>query len=514
MLLALPAVASASACPSFSNVSAFHGTASTSFSGSASSGTATWSLARTATGLELDLPKSASSSVATIFGAHATGGAISVDDHYTSGGESATQTASGPTESEVSTTQLVLFPGSCSYQLQVSWYIHTTVTSSFQPPPSSDRATGSAYMPIKPIPASLNLSGSATVPAYYGNCPRNPNGCYVYGASPSYFDQGFDDAKSCSGSSCTSGQPEGTATISWNLSPGTGPTSCSVGGGGTTASVAADPLAHAAQGTCQEEQNQEKKKAKTVAKYAGYFSAGAGAVTGVMAVVSAAVPGGQPNAVALAALTGGFGFLAYHFGVVASDPPDPNWRSIAKAKPIGVPRIPAGGFLGAAGVATLNGILRQMATVNGLEYAFYVSHNRESSAKAAHNSLWVKRQTAAMGRFAIHTGQALDKLIALIQQSKSTLSTPFPGITPAALKRAAKYVRAHGLPTSFLNLAHKYGLSGAVVAAIKRKLLASTGLPSYATSIYGIFSNPSLINSAQAEATALITYGQLLVAHP
>lgn len=154
-----------------------------------------------------------------------------------------------------------------------------------------------------------------------------------------------------------------------------------------------------------------------------------------------------------------------------------------------------------------------MATVNGLEHAFFVSHNRESSARAAHNSLWVTRQTDAMGRLATSAAQAINQLVTSVRSSQSTLDVGFPGLAPPRIKRSEALVRAHGLPASFVRLARKYRVPGSLLAAATRKLKSGAAPPSYATSSYGVLSYPPLISAEQSEANALLAYGQLLLTH-
>jgi hypothetical protein len=242
-----------------------------------------------------------------------------------------------------------------------------------------------------------------------------------------------------------------------------------------------------------------------------YIATGLAGFGSVVAAVSGKTGTLSETVVATVAV-GVLGFIAVHESFVASDPPDPNWRTIAKARPTVVSRVPPGSFLSSAGTEALNRILRQTATVDGLDYAIYVSNNRQSSALAAHSSYWVKRQTAAMGHFGIEAAQAITQLVTLIQQSKATLSVPFPGLTPTKVKRALNYVRAHGLPKTLLNLAKRYRIPTSLLSTIKRRVKTGAALPSYATSIYGILSNPSFINAARAEANALQAYGQLLLA--
>jgi beta-lactam-binding protein with PASTA domain len=209
---------------------AFQGTASTSFSATASGddnnlGTTTVSLSRSADALRIDLNFVGSSAVGTAFEGSATGGAVSVKDLYTDSNPDGTttgaQSASGPTLPQ-SSALLVTVPGTCDYQLSLSWGIDTTETGQWPNPPDTNPSVdGNAHTPPRPIPADLNLSGTATVPAY----DAGPNGYgkpyYEIGSDP--FAQEFETLSECHAviaSNCgPNDQPEGAATISWNLSP-------------------------------------------------------------------------------------------------------------------------------------------------------------------------------------------------------------------------------------------------------------------------------------------------------
>jgi hypothetical protein len=67
------------------------------------------------------------------------------------------------------------------------------------------------------IPPGLKLSGSATIPAYYGGGPRLGNPWYSFGGLIGGGYQWESELASLSG--VPSGQPVGTATFSWNLTP-------------------------------------------------------------------------------------------------------------------------------------------------------------------------------------------------------------------------------------------------------------------------------------------------------
>ena len=116
------------------------------------------------------------------------------------------------------------------------------------------------------------------------------------------------------------------------------------------------------------------------------------------------------------------------------DPPDRNWRSIATAQPAGPTKVKAGGVVSANQAASASAVLSQIARVNGLDQAFLVSNNRRASASKARATLWVKRQTQAMGRYAIKAADAIGKLVTLIQQAQATLSAPLPPLTTQDLE--------------------------------------------------------------------------------
>ena len=151
----------------------------------------------------------------------------SISGSETTGGEN----ASAPDDDSIplgSQSYLVLNPAGRTYQLEVSFAVHTTSTGSWPTPPDAG-AGGIVYSPKKHIPASLKLSGNVTVPAYYDGCAGKPppGGCYEFAGMPgggSSWVQEFDTLKSCgssqpSPSGCPDGEQEGTAQFSWSLTP-------------------------------------------------------------------------------------------------------------------------------------------------------------------------------------------------------------------------------------------------------------------------------------------------------
>lgn len=244
----LVAPVAANACASLAGVKAYHGEASMAFSAtasapdSASGGTQTISLNRTAEELKIDLPvKVANPTLGYVeFLGSVTGGDVSVRDTVLdSGGGSTTtgeQTYSGPTLR--GPADLTFNTRTCKYSLIVPFGVRAGSTGDFaEPDPAVD---GVAFAPPHHIPGSLQLGGAPVVEAYDG-CPAGSGS--VVGALPGppraiphapgcYDIEGgwisdFTLLSQCDGTTadnCVSGNPpEGTALFSWLLTPGAAP---------------------------------------------------------------------------------------------------------------------------------------------------------------------------------------------------------------------------------------------------------------------------------------------------
>ena len=557
VMLLMPSAAVA--CPSWSGVAAMNGTATTNFQGTASGsdnegGTLVIALSR-AGKVNVLLPKRIppTGDASTEFIGATSGGSLHVNDTSTDTFTSTAGSQSGDGPVVTSTTlgdlaSLVLDRASCTYQLHIGFSVRTS--SAGELPFGQDLGAGGfAITPVRPIPASLALVGSATVPVYYECVDFSPSpsgGCYGE-------DEGLNTAsnwggeyhllKSCGSvvaSNCNFGGQEGTASFSWNLSPTiSSAQGCSVsGGGGVTsalrlgagpeAGIAEGPIQHCscsedASGTykcvctplstCDQDKAAAKQRKKEWSKNLTLVFTGAAGVFAFAGAAYAFVPGAQVAALEMVALAGGASFAAVKSSYMAEDdPPDRNWRSIATAQPTGPTKVKAGGVVSANQAASASAVLSQIARVNGLDQAFLVSNNRRASASKARATLWVKRQTQAMGRYAIKAADAIGKLVTLIQQAQATLSAPLPPLTTQDLKQAALGVAAHGLPTSLTSLWSKYRLPASLLAKVKKRVQSRTPPTRYASSVYGVLGQPTLLADLQSEGDALRLYGQLLLA--
>jgi hypothetical protein len=215
-------------------VKAFRGSADTAFIGSVSGsdndgGTITVDLTRSGS-VDIDLssriPKTGSS--ATEFLGETAGGTLRVNDGYSdtippaAGAQIADGTSVQSSLSDLAF--LTLNPSSCTYQLRFSFVVPTTSTGDWPMPPDPG-AGGVAVSPARHIPPDLKLDGSAVVPAYYEGCAGSApaGGCYEFeGFGANSWEQEFDILKTCgsvAASSCVPSGEEGTAAVSWSMSP-------------------------------------------------------------------------------------------------------------------------------------------------------------------------------------------------------------------------------------------------------------------------------------------------------
>ncbi len=218
---AVPATASAT-CSNLSRlnkVKSYSGTVSMSYVSGALTGppppanppdTASISIDRTASNLQIsDLKGPSFSSLS-----QPTGGAVSVDDHYSDQTGSVHMTGSAPTKAGGDGNGATIdINQNCTYQVSAGFQIATTsvITGSEETDTGvADNATSAEV----PIPSNLVLKGSTTIPASGGG---------GVSASQGLFDMSGDPVWGFSIEYVTGGKSAGTAKISWDLSPAGAP---------------------------------------------------------------------------------------------------------------------------------------------------------------------------------------------------------------------------------------------------------------------------------------------------
>jgi PASTA domain len=218
---AVPATASAT-CSNLNRlnkVKSYSGTVSTSYVTGTLTGppppatmpnTATISIDRSASNLQISDLKGPSFSSSS----QPTGGSVSVNDNYTDQTGSVHMTGSGPTVAGGDGTSADISPNpNCTYQVDVGFDIPTTSVITGVEETDTGVADDATSAEV-PIPSNLVLKGSTTIPASAGG---------GVSASQGLFDMSGDPVWGASIEYVTTGKPEGTAKISWDLNPAGAP---------------------------------------------------------------------------------------------------------------------------------------------------------------------------------------------------------------------------------------------------------------------------------------------------
>ncbi len=181
----LTAPTTASACPAYAKVKAFHGFGSATFVESASGsdsigGPVSISLDHQAAGIQFPSVSPAAGGHDRVFtdkaeGVGKGGGFVYVHDSYTQNDSPGpvtlgAQTADGPTVT--GKAEIGFSPDDCNYEVSFGFGIATAPSGTWPSPPDHG-VTGIAFSPVRPIPANLKLSGSVTVNVNANPTSRN-----------------------------------------------------------------------------------------------------------------------------------------------------------------------------------------------------------------------------------------------------------------------------------------------------------------------------------------------------
>jgi PASTA domain len=228
--VAVPATAGA-ACTNWNNyvkVKSYSGTASTSYVSGTLTGppagtdpnTATVSIDRSATNLQLkDLtPPSYQADFENL--SQPTGGTVTVNDSYSDQTGSERMTGSGPTKAggDGNGAQIITDANKCTYQVSIGFLINTTTVITGVEETDTGVADG-AETPMLPIPSNLVLKGSVTIPASADGATSGNSGLFDMSGDP-VWGENLDYV--------TGGKPEGIAKITWDLEPTGASSGCTV----------------------------------------------------------------------------------------------------------------------------------------------------------------------------------------------------------------------------------------------------------------------------------------------
>jgi len=216
-----------------------------------------------------------------------------------------------------------------------------------------------------------------------------------------------------------------------------------------------------------------------------YFAAVfVGAIGGLLGLV----PGAQLPAATLIIEAGVLGVASGYYSYTADDienPPDPAWQSIAVPQPPRIPTVASGRDLTVGEAAAITAILDADASTIGFSNALAISAERASTAAAAHDTVWVARQTSAEEVFATDAANAFAQLASVSQREQPVLSAwKWSGITIAGLQAEQRRVRTDGLPALFTEVVASLGLgqTQAILGSLK-SAIASANLSQYSADL-------------------------------
>lgn len=164
----------------------------------------------------------------------------------------------------------------------------------------------------------------------------------------------------------------------------------------------------------QSKQRLRKKAGKLAAACMAFAAAGA---------LAGAVPPLAATALALAAVScaGALGFAK-----LASDPPDMNFRSIARPKAPPAPRVSAGQGVSSAAAASINSLFAVQTQELGLMRAMLTAFDRAAGAYVKKQTAWEKRQMLAAGRYASRLSLLILEEVKLRTRARAAFTTPLP----------------------------------------------------------------------------------------
>jgi hypothetical protein len=199
-----------------------------------------------------------------------------------------------------------------------------------------------------------------------------------------------------------------------------------------------------------------------------------------LAIACALVPSPDPvsKGLAVVMLLISVGHMAYGQYALskASDPPDKNYKQLAK---LGVPKLPAirpGNGVTLAEAEAANAILANVARVSANDAAFITSFERAQGAYAARDGTWDRRQSRATAKYARAEAKLLDAQPALdVALKRAVAQANVPPLTAADAKRATASVVRNGLPASFTSPAARLGITKAEIRAHEKRVAALPG---------------------------------------
>ncbi len=158
-----------------------------------------------------------------------------------------------------------------------------------------------------------------------------------------------------------------------------------------------------------------------------------------------------------------------YYAYKAKDPPDPNFKRLAKPVYPQPALLRASGGITKAEAAAANAWLANTARLAGLDRAFITSFERAQGAYRARNAVWDRRQSTLAAKFARAEAKVLDARPAIEAALRRALGAA--DLSRRVVSAKGSSIRpARGLPAATISLLRSFGVRRAEIAAFQKKL--------------------------------------------
>jgi hypothetical protein len=216
----------------------------------------------------------------------------------------------------------------------------------------------------------------------------------------------------------------------------------------------------------------EKKGWEDAAK----FGFGGASALAALAFGCAVVPSPDPvtKGIALFGMIVSVGYFAYGEYALskALDPPDRNYKKLAKLAIPHLPAIQPGSGVTAAEAGAANALLANASQMAGIDAALLKSFERAQGAYAAQDGTWDTKQSRSAAKFARAEAKLLDArpaLEAALRRAVAKAGTI--ALTPADVKRGVARIARAGFPSPFVSTTRRLGIAPARLSAFRARVV-------------------------------------------
>jgi hypothetical protein len=196
---------------------------------------------------------------------------------------------------------------------------------------------------------------------------------------------------------------------------------------------------------------------------------------------------------------------------ILKDPPDRNFRVVAKPVPVKIPPLGPEDGLTPATAQAFNALAKASARTLSLDEALMTAINRQLGANRAHDKKAQRMQERAAARYARQLTAALKGLAPLRANLRAAIAAEAVDltVTPKDFADAQQQLSASVFPERMATTLKKLGMTEAEIAQLKQRVQQRRP-PGHALVFPAMIDNPGLARVEGASAAALLRYARLL----